>query len=40
MQFRRAMGWLDDAVWRRQPADRVAEFRQYWELEERERPRR
>lgn len=37
MDFRRAMGWLDEAVWLRQPADRVAEFREYWEFEQQER---
>lgn len=33
MLFRQAMGWTDQAVWERQPADVVAQFLAYWEAE-------
>lgn len=39
MQFRRAMGLIDDAVWIRQPADRIAELRAMFDLEQSVKPR-
>lgn len=39
MKFRQTMGWTDEAVWLRQPADIVERWLGYWEAEQQERPR-
>jgi hypothetical protein len=36
MKFRIAVGWEDEAVYRRQPVERVGEWRAYYDAEERE----